>query len=261
MGNTLSIVVNLLLFWGSTEFVAFLINCSTSFRVIKDLADSGYKLKYSNLSNFLKKINSTIKKENEILKRFPIGNIIYATMVGMAYIYNKEKVLTALKVFDFIEEMSDFEKEEYSKKKTSFHAFVINLKYDIELSSAIKIKIRHSEFEKSEIYFSIKKSNIIIYNVEGYAKRLTKEEQIELIRKSCKKLVDAFENNNEQGNVSSKNIEQNTEMVIFSNNSDTENRSVNSRNNQIDELKQLKEELLQNKTKKDNEPLTKKRKK
>ena len=50
-------------------------------------------------------------------------------------------------------------------------------------------------------------------------------------------------------------------MVIFSNNSDTENRSVNSRNNQIDELKQLKEELLQDKTKKDNEPLTKKRKK
>lgn len=182
-------------------------------------------------------------------------------MVGMAYIYNKEKVFTALKVFDFIEEMLDFEKEEYSKKKTGFHTFVINLKYDIELSSAIKIKIRHSEFEKSEIYFSIKKSNIIIYNVEGYAKRLTKEEQIELIRKSCKKLVDAFENNNEQGNVSSKNIEQNTEMVIFSNNSDTENRSVNSRNNQIDELKQLKEELLQNKTKKDNEPLTKKRKK
>lgn len=115
--------------------------------------------------------------------------------------------------------------------------------------------------KKSEIYFSIKKSNIIIYNVEGYAKRLTKEEQIELIRKSCKKLVDAFENNNEQGNVSSKNIEQNTEMVIFSNNSDTENRSVNSRNAKIDELKQLKEELLQNKTKKDNEPLTKKRKK
>lgn len=182
-------------------------------------------------------------------------------MVGMAYIYNKEKVFTALKVFDFIEEMLDFEKEEYSKKKTGFHTFVINLKYDIELSSAIKIKIRHSEFEKSEIYFSIKKSNIIIYNVEGYAKRLTKEEQIELIRKSCKKLVDAFENNNEQGNVSSKNIEQNTEMVIFSNNSDTENRSVNSRNNQIDELKQLKEELLQDKTKKDNEPLTKKRKK
>lgn len=115
--------------------------------------------------------------------------------------------------------------------------------------------------KKSEIYFSIKKSNIIIYNVEGYAKRLTKEEQIELIRKSCKKLVDAFENNNEQGNVSSKNIEQNTEMVIFSNNSDTENRSVNSRNAKIDELKQSKEELLQNKTKKDNEPLTKKRKK
>ena len=115
--------------------------------------------------------------------------------------------------------------------------------------------------KKSEIYFSIKKSNIIIYNVEGYAKRLTKEEQIELIRKSCKKLVDAFENNNEQGNVSSKNIEQNTEMVIFSNNSDTENRSVNSRNNQIDELKQLKEELLQDNNKKDDKPLTKKRKK
>lgn len=54
MGNTLSIVVNLLLFWGGTEFVAFLINCSTSFKVIKDLADSGYKLKYSNLSSFKK---------------------------------------------------------------------------------------------------------------------------------------------------------------------------------------------------------------
>ena len=74
-------------------------------------------------------------------------------MVGMAYIYNKEKVFTALKVFDFIEEMLDFEKEEYSKKKTGFHTFVINLKYDIELSSAIKIKIRHSEFEKKRNIF------------------------------------------------------------------------------------------------------------
>ena len=257
MGNTLPIVVNLLLFWGGTEFVAFLINCSTSFRVIKDLADSGYKLKYSNLSNSLKKINSTIKKENEILKRFPIGNIIYATMVGMAYIYNKEKVFTALKVFDFIEEMLDFEKEEYSKK----NAFVINLKYDIELSSAIKIKIRYSEFEKSEIYFSIKKSNIIIYNVEGYAKRLTKEEQIELIRKSCKKLVDALENNGKQDNISSENIEQNIVMITSNAELDTENRRDSSRNAKIDELKQLKEELLHDTTKKDDKPLTKKRKK
>ena len=261
MGNTLAIVVNLLLFWGSTEFVAFLINCSTSFRVIKDLADSGYKLKYSNLSSSLKKMKSTIKEENEILKHLPIGNVVNSIMMGMAYIYNKEKVFTGLKVLDLVEELSDFEKEEYSKKKTWFHAYVVNLKYLIDINLANKIEIRHSEFEKSEIYFSIKKSNINIYNVEGYAQRLTKEEQIELIRKSCKKLVDAFENNNEQGNVSSKNIEQNTEMVIFSNNSDTENRSVNSRNNQIDELKQLKEELLQDKTKKDDEPLTKKRKK
>lgn len=261
MGNTLAIVVNLLLFWGSTEFVSFLINCSTSFRVIKDLADSGYKLKYSNLSNSLKKINSTIKKENEILKRFPIGNIIYATMVGMSYIYNKEKVLTALKVFDFIEEMSDFEKEEYSKKKTGFHAFVTNINYNIELSSAVKIKICHSEFEKSEIYFSIKNSNIIIYNVEGYAKRLTKEEQIELIRKSCKKLVDALENNGKQDNIFSENIEQKTVMITSNAELDTENRRDSSRNAKIDELKQLKEELLQDNNKKDDKPLTKKRKK
>lgn len=182
-------------------------------------------------------------------------------MVGMAYIYNKEKVFTALKVFDFIEEMLDFEKEEYSKKKTGFHAFVINLKYDIELSSAIKIKIRHSEFEKSEIYFSIKKSNIIIYNVEGYAKRLTKEEQIELIRKSCKKLVDALENNGKQDNISSENIEQNIVMITSNAELDTENRRDSSRNAKIDELKQLKEELLQDNNKKDDKPLTKKRKK
>ena len=182
-------------------------------------------------------------------------------MVGMAYIYNKEKVFTALKVFDFIEEMSDFEKEEYSKKKTGFHAFVVNLKYDIELSSAIKIKIRYSEFEKSEIYFSIKKSNIIIYNVEGYAKRLTKEEQIELIRKSCKKLVDALENNDKQDNIFSENIEQNTVMITSNAELDTENRRDSSRNAKIDELKQLKEELLQDNNKKDDKLLTKKRKK
>ena len=41
-------------------------------------------------------------------------------MVGMAYIYNKEKVLTVLKVFDFIEEMSDFEKESTVKRKQVF---------------------------------------------------------------------------------------------------------------------------------------------
>ena len=261
MENTLPIVVNILLFWGGTELVAFLINCSTSFRVIKDLADSGYKLKYSNLSSSLKKMKSTIKEENEILKHLPIGNVVNSIMIGMAYIYNKEKVFTGLKVLDLVEELSDFEKEEYSKKKTWFHAYVVNLKYLIDINLANKIEIRHSEFEKSEIYFSIKKSNINIYNVEGYAQRLTKEEQIELIRKSCKKLVDEFENNNEQGNVSSKNIEQNTEMVIFSNNSDTENRRDSSRNAKIDELKQLKEELLQDNNKKDDKPLTKKRKK
>ena len=115
--------------------------------------------------------------------------------------------------------------------------------------------------KKSEIYFSIKKSNIIIYNVEGYAKRLTKEEQIELIRKSCKKLVDALENNGKQDNISSENIEQNIVMITSNAELDTENRRDSSRNAKIDELKQLKEELLQDKTKKDNEPLTKKRKK
>ena len=118
MENTLPIVVNILLFWGGTELVAFLINCSTSFRVIKDLADSGYKLKYSNLSSSLKKMKSTIKEENEILKHLPIGNVVNSIMMGMAYIYNKEKVFTGLKVLDLVEELSDFEKEEYSKKKT-----------------------------------------------------------------------------------------------------------------------------------------------
>ena len=105
MENTLPIVVNILLFWGGTELVAFLINFSTSLRIIKDLADSGYRLKYTNMSKTSKQLKNTIREENEILKRFPVGNIIYATMVGMSYIYNKEKVLTALKVFDFIEEM------------------------------------------------------------------------------------------------------------------------------------------------------------
>ena len=115
--------------------------------------------------------------------------------------------------------------------------------------------------KKSEIYFSIKKSNIIIYNVEGYAKRLTKEEQIELIRKSCKKLVDAFENNGKQDNISSENIEQNIVMITSNAELDTENRRDSSRNAKIDELKQLKEELLHDTTKKDDKPLTKKRKK
>ena len=42
---------------------------------------------------------------------------------------------------------------------------------------------------------------------------------------------------------------------------DTENRRDSSRNAKIDELKQLKEELLQDNNKKDDKPLTKKRKK
>ena len=78
MENTLPIVVNILLFWGSTEFVAFLINCSTSFRVIKDLGtmkieNKSFNINDENSITNLKDNNAEIYFASPIINRSQKG--------------------------------------------------------------------------------------------------------------------------------------------------------------------------------------------
>lgn len=101
-------------------------------------------------------------------------------------------VLDQLRVMDTLEEMSEMEKEEYSKKPTGFNALLVPLKLEIRLAKAHKITINGDD-ENSEIFYEMGKSlnDITILKVNGDASRLTIQEQKQKVIEVWKSMAKA----------------------------------------------------------------------
>lgn len=182
--------MELLIIWIATIIASFYMEITNELRMFKDVADAGYKVDVSQLSNFGKQLNPDASKVN-LLSMLILG-VNMLTVFQRAIQYNNVRpfVLDQLHVIDALEEMSELEKEEYAKNPTGFNAVMIILNKKLKESKNITITIKEDNVQ-SEIKFEMGTSlkDITILSVSGPAARLTEEEQKEKIIETWKEVV------------------------------------------------------------------------
>ncbi len=110
--------------WGITIITSLICEISNELKIFKEIADLGYKF---NL-NKTKSIQNNIapNSNNSLLRMYiPFYNL-YAVLKGkIMYEQNKEMIFEQYEKLGIIEEMTEEEKEEYSKNPTGWNAMII----------------------------------------------------------------------------------------------------------------------------------------
>ena len=105
--------------------VSYAMNTISAFKVIKDVADNGYKFNLDNLKDFYE--NYSVASEQLMKYRnVPFINIAIALYGGISYKTNRDNILLTLNTTDCFEKMTKEEEEYYSKNPDVFSAVLIN---------------------------------------------------------------------------------------------------------------------------------------
>lgn len=235
--------MNFLVLWlGSTAF-SFCMEISRELRMFKDVADAGYKLDVEKLSSFIKEFNPDVNKNTILSMLIPIYNIMNAFQNDLNYNKIRYMLLDQLYIMDVLDEMSEYEKKEYQKNPTGLNACLLQIKMKLKLMYATKIEFPDS----SVIYCDIKEDDIIIYKAEGPISRLSKEEQKQKIKEVCIKMGKLVLNKYDSIDEFVEDIKahKNGSLKLSqTDNKESESDKYSSREDKINTLRTLKDELL-----------------
>lgn len=175
-----------------TSITSFFMEIANELKVFKDVADAGYKIDIKRLSELEQQLNPNAPKITFLSMIIPIFNIIQVFQRTIQYNNIRPMILDQLSAINALEEMSEIEKQKYSKNPTYLNAFLIPLKSEIRLAKATTIEIDDGN-EKSIIFYEIGDSfdDIIILKVNGDASRLTVDEQKKKVIDTWKKIFSA----------------------------------------------------------------------
>lgn len=184
--------MEILFLWLSTSITSICMEMAYELRMFKDVADAGYKIDTKRISDLNKQLNPDAPKATLLSLLIPIFNIIQVFQRTVQYNNARSMILDQLNAMDALKEMSEIEKEEYSKNPTGLNALIVQTKMEIRLLNAEKLTI-DDENEKSEFIYEMNGSlkDITILKVSGDAAKLTVEEQKEKIANSFRKMVSA----------------------------------------------------------------------
>lgn len=243
--------------WIVSIILTYFIRMSIGFKLFKDVADSGYKINLDKLNNI---IDEFVPDDNKMNLLFPIYNIMKSTIFAIEYLNMRDEIINQLYMIDCLEEMTEYEKEEYSKKPSSLNAILLHFKTEIKIEEANRIKFSNN----SIIYFNFIADDIVIYKAEGYIGTLSEKQQKEKILDAIRKKINMIKDNNGDLNtfISSIYLSEGYEIDLSDIDINEKNPINKYRTDTINDLKRLKEELLnsEDKIKKD-KSLVKKRKK
>lgn len=258
-------MAQLLIIWIGTIITSFCMDFSNYFRMYKDVADAGYKIDVIKLTESVKGMNI---QKNSVWEIFiPIYNIMKEIDTAFKYNAQRHTLLDQLDVLGALEEMEEYEKEEYLKKPTGFNAFLVTLKSKIRLQNADKLEI-NNENGKSEIFYEIGEKDgqddIIILKVTGPASKLTKEEQKKEVAKFLPSLFEVILK--EYGVFNENELDEIIGTVfegyqIEKDNDIKENKTISERKQELENLKNELLETKENQQKKSNNPVYINRKK
>jgi len=169
--------MELMILWIITIVLSFIFDIKNRFRIFKDVADEGYKININRMSELNKDINPDQTKITYLSLLVPFINLVIVIDKILKYNESRPMILEQLSVMDALDEMTDYEKEEYKKHPTSFNAFLTPIKSEIDLKNAIIVKITDAK-GTSEIFYKrdSKFDDIKILKVNGPLSSLNNEE-------------------------------------------------------------------------------------
>ena len=181
--------MNFLILWVLTILSSYGVMLYTSFSLIKNIFDNGYKFVTKNLKEYGDKTQDLpINKIFKLSMLIPFYNLFTSFKIMFDYSQYLNRVLLELKTLGIIEEMTEFEKQEYEKNPSLKTALISQSR----LEKAMKITIKE-ELGESVVYVEVNdKEELDIIYATGPISRLGKEEQKEKIKEMTKELVDSF---------------------------------------------------------------------
>lgn len=181
--------MNFLILWILTILSSYGVILYASFSLIKNIFDNGYKFITKNLKEYGDKTQDLpINKIFKLSMLIPFYNLFTSFKIMFDYSQYLNRVLLELKTLGIIEEMTEFEKQEYEKNPSLKTALISQSR----LEKAMKITIKE-ELGESVAYVEVNdKEELDIIYATGPISRLGKEEQKEKIKEMTKELVDSF---------------------------------------------------------------------
>lgn len=247
-----------LVLWVGTTVASFGMEIKNELRLFKDVADAGYKINATRLSELGNQLNPGALNKILVSMLIPIYNVIQVCQKVVQYNNARPMLLAQLDAIGALEEMSEFEKAEYQKNPTALNAILVPLKSEARLPKASSVKIRNDD-EYSEIYYELGKTvnDITILKANGLASRLTVEEQKAKVVEAMKYIAQAGVKKYGDIDTFVSTLFSEGSMSLAANEGDTRDENAVSKDHQelttseqIQELEQLKRELLDSKKEK-----------
>ena len=242
--------IEVLSVWVGSIILSFAMNISNVLKIVKDLADSGYKINNNKLSRLNKEMEPEYVKYRSMMLFLPIVNVMTVALDRIKYIKSSDLYFNKLDVLGSIEEMSDYEKIAYAENPTGLNAILLQIKMETKLQNALKVKLA----DKSVIYFDKEDDEIVIYKAEGPFSQLSGIEQKQRITEIYNKFAEEIYLNYEE-------IEGLMNSLINEKKHIKEKKLNNGIEVKITNLKQLKEDLLQGKEEIETKSLIREKKK
>lgn len=172
--------MNLLLAWLVTSAEFLLIDTASVLRIFKDLADQGFKINYEKFNEFYDNLKDENSKDYLIKMFVPFYNFYRTYMDIKDYNDLYPYLIQEMFTLGLLENMSDFELQEYQKNPSVINAIIVPPICAKRLENAFVWELKDSEYP-STVWFELGKKKgleaIEILQVRGPLSNLKPEEQ------------------------------------------------------------------------------------
>ena len=247
--------MNFLILWVLTIISSYGVVIYSSINLMKNVYDEGYKFNKEILKDFSNKMQDLpFNKIFKLSMLIPFYNLFTSFKIMFDYSQYLNRVLLELKTLGIIEEMTEFEKQEYEKNPSIKTALISQSR----LEKAMKITIKE-ELGESVAYVEVNdKEEFDIIYATGPISRLSKEEQNAKVAKIFKEMKKELVDSSIQKLSSSENdiIENEQENELSNYGAENNLETIRKRK---EKLIKLKQELIDSERNKETteEPKTK----
>ena len=96
-------LIEILSVWIGSIILSFAMNISNVLKIVKDLADLGYKINNNKLSRLNKEMNPEYVKNRSLMLFFPIVNVMTVVADRIKYIQSSSAYFNKLDAFIFLQ--------------------------------------------------------------------------------------------------------------------------------------------------------------
>lgn len=179
------------LFWLSTVVMSNFMLGVSLLRVVKDIVDDGYKIHVT-------KKPERIKNESDLptylILLIPVANIISMLSFSSLVINNRNVLFDEFKSRGLLKEMTDKEKEEYSKNPSLINAFKMCIKTDKDEQIEVKkeeliLKLSFESIE-GEIEYTLNDNEVKIISSTVDSNKYSEQMQRNIVKSALKLIHD-----------------------------------------------------------------------